>query len=148
MSILSDLLALKATKAEQVVEAHDSDYDAEDLEHMVDLFSEYHEKMTKIMYEVKDAIRMLPKHYRGPAEAYWIPHIFIALGGEHEWMTAGHESTMQKTIDEMREEAEAHRAHDAHLASGGDSDEDRDADEEHFKKHGNDPMGTHHGRNY
>jgi hypothetical protein len=135
MSILKDLLALKQP-VEAIVEGED--IDGEELEQLADHLEELHEKMVKTMSEVREIVRMLPRSYRGAAEAYWIPHIMIALGGEHEWMTAGHESTMEKMIKEMREEAEAQNAHDEH---GGDDDED-------YKNHGNDPMGSHHGRNY
>jgi len=92
---------------------------------------ELHSTMVKAMSEVRSIVRGLPRSMRGQAEAYWIPHIMIALGGEHEWMTAGHESTMEKLISELKEYAE--------------DDEDSDDDDSQY---GSDPMGAHHGRNY
>lgn len=112
MSIIADLLAMNA-KSTEVQLAESDDPDAEELENMAALLEEHHEKMVHLMSEVQEIVRMLPRHYRGQAEAYWIPHILIALGGEHGFMTANHESTMQKMIEEMNEEAEAYKAHDA-----------------------------------
>jgi hypothetical protein len=123
MSILKDLLALNQP-AETITEGEDLDPDmagsmAEELEDL-------HEQMVKIMSKVRENVRSLPRHMRGQAEAYWIPHIMIALGGEHEWMTAGHEATMQKLIDELREEGQEHEGHD-----DGDHDSDDHGDHEY-----------------
>ena len=128
MSILADLLSLNVPVAQPSTVVESENYDEDELNNTADLLEELHEKMVKTMSEVRDIVRMLPRNYRGQAEAYWIPHILISLGGEHEFMTAGHEATMEKMIKEMREEAEAYKAHDASL--------------------GDDPMGDHHGRNY
>lgn len=102
MSVLQDLLSLKSRTAVTVTEDEDlspseASAAAEDLEGI-------HEEITKLMQHAQEIVRRLPRSLRGSAEAYWIPHIMIALGGEHKWMTAGHESTMQKTIDELKEE--------------------------------------------
>ena len=101
MSILQDLLALNkpAPLAEAVeLTSNEANSAAEEL-------ADIHDQITKLMSEARSVVRSLPRHMRGSAEAYWVPHIMIALGGEHEWMTAGHESTMQKTIDELKEYA-------------------------------------------
>ena len=143
MSLLADLLSLNSSASAFAPIVESEDYDEDELNNTADLLEELHEKMVKTMSDVRDIVRMLPRSYRGQAEAYWIPHILIALGGEHDFMTAGHESTMEKMIKEMREEADAYKAFDAASADGSD-DEDRD----HDKKFGNDPMGAHHGRNY
>lgn len=102
MSILQDLLALNQTT---IVEDHD-ELDSDMAGSMAEELEDLHEQMVKIMSKVRENVRSLPRSMRGQAEAYWIPHIMIALGGEHEWMTAGHESTMQKLIDELREAGE------------------------------------------
>ncbi len=95
MSILKDLLEL--SKSEQVVESHE-EVDAS----IVEELEEHFEQLSKIMEEVQQLVRHLPRSERALAESYWIPHIMIALGGEHRWMTAGHEATMKKTIDELK----------------------------------------------
>lgn len=102
MSILQDLLSLSAqqTTQEPVVESHD-----EVDPHVVEELEEAYEELTKLMDQVRGLVRHLPRHYRGTAEAYWVPHIMIALGGDHQWMTAGHEVTMRKMLDELAEEA-------------------------------------------
>lgn len=102
MSILQDLMALRATQAEPIVEAEDN-LDPKEVASMARDLQEYHDTIVEKMDEVRHLVKQLPRSFRGSAEAYWIPHIMIALGGEHEWMTAGHESTMQKMIDEMNE---------------------------------------------
>lgn len=102
MSILQDLLALKTQ--ERIVESEDLDPDMAGS--MAEELQDLHEQMVRLMQQVRENVRSLPRSMRGQAEAYWIPHIMIALGGEHEWMTAGHESTMQKLIDELREAGE------------------------------------------
>jgi hypothetical protein len=109
MSILKDLLALNQP-AETITEGEDLDPDMAGS--MAEELQDLHEQMVKIMSKVRENVRSLPRHMRGQAEAYWIPHIMIALGGEHEWMTAGHESTMQKLIDELREEGQEHDGDD------------------------------------
>lgn len=105
MSILQDLLALNvpvtqalAIDEAEELSAHEANQDAEELE-------DIHKEISQLMSNARSIVRRLPRHMRGSAESYWIPHIMIALGGEHEWMTAGHESTMQKTIDELKEYA-------------------------------------------
>ena len=103
MSILKDLLSLNQP-AETITESEELDPDMAGS--MAEELQDLHEKMVKIMQQVRENVRSLPRSMRGQAEAYWIPHIMIALGGEHEWMTAGHESTMQKLIDELREAGE------------------------------------------
>jgi hypothetical protein len=130
MSILKDLLALREPAPEVVTEAEDLDQDeakgyAEELEGL-------HKKIVQCMEDVRHIVHQLPRHMRGTAEAYWVPHIMIALGGEHEWMTARHESTLQKTIDELKEYAD---------------DSTQSDDFKDDKEHGDDPMGRHHGRN-
>ena len=104
MSLLSDLLALNA-KPVAVTEAEHASND--ELEQMVDLLTEYHEKLTHLMGEVKDIVQHLPHEFRGSAEAYWLPHILIALGGEHDYMTTRTEATMARTIEAMKDEVEA-----------------------------------------
>lgn len=94
---------------EEDIEASDAKNWAEDLESI-------HGEISKLMSEARGIVRHLPRQLRGSAEAYWIPHIMIALGGEHEWMTAGHESTMQRTIKELEDYAERD-------GSSGDDDE-------------------------
>ena len=133
MSILQDLLTLKQS-TETVVESHDDDMDPQEARDLVDELNELHDEMVKKMSEVRSIVRRLPRHIRGQAESYWIPHIMIALGGDHEWMTAGHESTMQKSIEELQE-----YSHE----TGEDDDDVRHPDEQRA-----DPMGHHHGRNY
>lgn len=102
MSILQDLLSLSAQQATQepVVESHD-----EVDPHVVEELEEAYEELTKLMDQVRGLVQHLPRHYRGTAEAYWVPHIMIALGGDHQWMTAGHDVTMRKMLDELAEEA-------------------------------------------
>lgn len=104
MSLLSDLLALNA-KPIAVTEAEHASND--ELEHMVELLSEYHEKLVHLMGEVKDIVHMLPRQYSAEAKAYWLPHILIALGGDHDYMVSRSESTMASTIKAMKDEAEA-----------------------------------------
>lgn len=104
MSLLSDLLALNA-KPVAVTEAEHASND--ELEQMVDLLTEYHEKLTHLMGEVKDIVHQLPHEYRGSAEAYWVPQVLIALGGDHDYMVSGSESTMASTIKAMKDEVEA-----------------------------------------
>lgn len=105
MSILQDLLALNVpvTQALAIDEAEElSGYEARQAaEELVDI----HKEISELMSHARQIVRRLPRHVKGSAESYWIPHIMIALGGEHEWMTAGHESTMQKTIDDLEEYA-------------------------------------------
>lgn len=102
MSILQDLMALRqpvlALDEAEDMSAQEANSDAEELE-------ELHDTMTTAMSRVREIVRGLPRHMRGSAEAYFIPHIMIAIGGEHEWMTAGHEVTLQKLIDELKEYA-------------------------------------------
>lgn len=102
MSILQDLLALKTQ--ERIVESEDLDPDVAGS--MAEELQDLHEQIVQLMQKVRENVRSLPRSMKGQAEAYWIPHIMIALGGEHEWMTAGHESTMQNLIDELREAGE------------------------------------------
>lgn len=118
MTILQDLLAMNAV--EQIVEDHE-ELDPDMAGSMAEELEDLHEQMVKIMSRVRENVRSLPRSMRGQAEAYWIPHIMIALGGEHEWMTAGHESTMQKLIDELREEGQEQ----------GRDDEDDEGDHEY-----------------
>ena len=114
MSILQDLLALNVpSEAPQISEAEDLDPDAAGS--MAAELEDLHREMTEIMSKVRHVVRGLPRHMKGTAESYWIPHIMIALGGEHEWMTAGHESTMQKTIDELKEYSEGSDDHEAEV---------------------------------
>ncbi len=125
MSIISDLMALREP-ALTVVAEEQSGYEArKSAEELVDI----REQIVQLMSEARSIVRGLPRSLKGSAEAYWIPHIMIALGGEHEWMTAGHESTMQKTIEELEEYA-------------SDDEGGEHPDEKH-----DDPMGRHHGRN-
>jgi len=116
MSILQDLLSLN--KPATIVESEELDADMAGS--MAEELQDLHEKMVKLMQQVRENVRSLPRSMRGQAEAYWIPHIMIALGGEHEWMTAGHESTMQKLIDELREAGEetGHEDDDDHPEHG------------------------------
>lgn len=104
MSILQDLLALNKP-ASTTIEESDDDFGQGAAQNAAEELEDLHNQITKLMSEARSVVRSLPRHMKGSAEAYWIPHIMIALGGEHEWMTAGHESTMQKTIDELKEYA-------------------------------------------
>ena len=118
MSIISDLMALRSTQPEAIVEDHELDHN--DYVHFIDELEESHKVMIEQMEHVRSIVRQLPRSMRGQAEAYWIPHIMIALGGEHEWMTAGHESTMQKTIEELKEESK--QFHDSEPTGDDDGD--------------------------
>lgn len=122
MSILQDLMALRqpvlALDEAEDMSAHEANDKAEELE-------ELHDTMTTAMRRVREIVRGLPRHMRGSAEAYFIPHIMIALGGEHEWMTAGHEVTLQKLIDELKEYAEG----------SDDGDEERKEEREEGEEH-------------
>ena len=105
MSILQDLLALHQPAPASIAES-DDDFGQGAAQNAAEELEDIHDQITKLMSEARSVVRGLPRHMRGSAEAYWVPHIMIALGGEHEWMTAGHESTLQKTIDELKEYAQ------------------------------------------
>lgn len=150
MSILADLLALKAkTSAPALTVTEAKDLSDEEIHGMVKELEHLHETMVKAIHEAKDLVRHLPSQMRGQAESYWIPHIMIALGGEHDYMASRSESTMMKTIEELKEEAgsdEGHGDHDSDEDFGGhEGDEDRHLHA--HSEHGSDPMGRHHGRN-
>lgn len=100
MSILQDLLAMRETP---VALAEDKDLSAGEAKGYAEELEGLHQKMSECMNDVRHIVRQLPHSMRASAEAYFIPHIMIALGGEHEWMTAGHEVTLQKVIDELKE---------------------------------------------
>jgi hypothetical protein len=117
MSLLSSLLDLRASKQDSqdpVLEAVDMSPD--DYEHLVDLLTEYHDKMVRLMGEVQGSLDLIPRHYKQQAMAYWVPNILIALGGEHGYMASKSESSMAKMIEELKEEGEAMDAFDK---SGG-----------------------------
>jgi vacuolar-type H+-ATPase subunit H len=118
MSILADLLALKAKTPAQVSEA--KELSTEEIHSMVEELEHLHDKMVKAAHEAKDIVRHLPSQLRGQAESYWIPHILIALGGDHDYMANRSDSTMLKTIEQLKDEAEASADHDVH----GHEDED------------------------
>jgi UDP-N-acetyl-D-mannosaminuronic acid transferase (WecB/TagA/CpsF family) len=111
MSLLSSLLDLRASKQDSqdpVLEAVDMSPD--DYEHLVDLLTEYHDKMVRLMGEVQGSLDLIPRHYKQQA------NILIALGGEHGYMASKSESSMAKMIEELKEEGEAMDAFDK---SGG-----------------------------
>lgn len=112
MSILQDLLSLNQPSPEPIVE--NEELDADTAVSMGGELEDIHQQISKLMGEARHIVRQLPRYMRGSAESYWIPHIMIALGGEHEWTTARHESTMQKTIDELHEYGKGEGDEDEH----------------------------------
>jgi ABC-type proline/glycine betaine transport system substrate-binding protein len=130
MSILADLLALQAKAPVQVTEAED--LTDEEIHGMVEELEHLHETMVKAAHEAKDIVRHLPSHLRGSAESYWIPHILIALGGDHDYMANRGDSTMLKTITDLKEEAGPDEDHDedhgGHEGSEGDDGRHRGSD--------------------
>ena len=105
MSILQDLLALQSAPT---IVAEESSMSASEASDVAGELQELHDTMTEAMEQVRGLVRRLPREYRGQAEAYWIPHIMIALGGEHEWMSNRSDATMKKLIDELKSDSSEH----------------------------------------
>jgi len=76
------------------------------------------------MREIKVILERLPNRMEQTAKSYWFGHMSIALGGEHGYMTAGHESTMKSLIDELQELSEENME-DPQTDFGRDEDERR-----------------------
>ena len=114
MTLLQDLLALK--KPVQVAESYDSSPD--ELQDLASELEAVAEDLLSSINILKKLVRRLPPEHRGTAETYWLPQLEIAVGGDHNWMVASHQSTLAKTIEALREEAEE--------MEGDDQDEDRD----------------------
>lgn len=68
----------------------------------VDRLEEIREEIMELMDEAKKIVAGSKNRGAvGRADAYWIPHIEIALGGEHGYMDRSM-CSMQDTIEELR----------------------------------------------
>lgn len=63
---------------------------------------EIRDEIMNLTYEAKDLLKGTSE--QGTAEAYYIGHIMTALGGQHDYMVASFESTLQKSIDILKED--------------------------------------------
>ena len=61
-------------------------------------------EMEDVLFRMQQALRESPDHIRARAEAYWLPHITMAVSNDHGFC-GGSMVTTENTIDELREEA-------------------------------------------
>jgi len=91
-----------SAKNESLTEGYNQlspDEAAEAAEHLQESFDVLHEELNK----VKLVLERLPNRMEQTAKSYWFGHMSIALGGQHGYMTAGHEATLKSLIDELQE---------------------------------------------
>lgn len=125
MSILQDLLALRAESKPEHIEEGYNQLSPDEAAEAAEKLEEIHEVMIDKMREIKVILERLPNRMEQSAKAYWFGHMSIALGGQHGYMTAGHEDTMAKLIEELKElgqdedEDHAEQRHADRLGDGG-----------------------------
>lgn len=73
---------------------------------VVDELEDVQAEMADLLSQAKRLVRQCPDQVRARAEAYWVGHLASAIGGEsgQSYLGSQYETSMQTTIDELREE--------------------------------------------